>query len=323
VGQGSAGDDADSRMRRVLTQLALTSNGRTSRLDGNSGGGSSRHHSDALLVGWLDPLDAPQHRYVALYMRGRRPTPSARRSSTSADELDRIRISRGHAGVAETLEELYDRIVAVGEGWPARDVANSVRTSVAIVRRARKERGRDQENGQACRRLQRARPRGTTAPRPTPQERAGVATARSRTPWASRTAPSAATSAARTKGGPLVATLADRVLEHLRSEGPDFTVAIGQALGVRDAHVAGALTNLKRRELVAESHRSRGLGGHDRVYYRAVHGQRVPSAAPAAVPSPPSLYLDELRRESALMRAAYPVVELEALILSNRPPRGM
>jgi DNA-directed RNA polymerase specialized sigma24 family protein len=116
-------------------------------MDANRGGGSARHYADALLVGWLDPLDAPQHRYLDLYTRETTDAGRAAVLALAEDELDRIRISRGHAGIAETLDEFFDRIVAVGEGWPAREVAVSLRTSVAIVNRARRERGRDQEKG--------------------------------------------------------------------------------------------------------------------------------------------------------------------------------
>lgn len=143
----AATDDVDGQMRAVLVQLMLTSNGNTAKMDADRGGGSARHYSDALLVGWLDPLDAPHQRYLDLYMRETSDAGRAAVLELARDELDRIRISRGHAGIAETLDELFDRIVALGEGWPARDVAVSVRTSVSVVRRARRERGRDQETG--------------------------------------------------------------------------------------------------------------------------------------------------------------------------------
>jgi hypothetical protein len=60
--------DVDTRMRAVLVQLALTSNGNVAKMDANRGGGSARHYADALLVGWLDPLDAPHQRYLDLYI---------------------------------------------------------------------------------------------------------------------------------------------------------------------------------------------------------------------------------------------------------------
>jgi hypothetical protein len=134
-------------MRAVLIQLALTSNGNTAKMDADRGGGSARHYADALLVGWLDPLDAPQHRYFDLYMREQDDAAREAILKLAEEELDRIRISRGHAGVAETLDELFDRIVALGEGWEANDVAIALRTTASIVRRARRERGRETEKG--------------------------------------------------------------------------------------------------------------------------------------------------------------------------------
>lgn len=140
----TAEHDLDSRMRTALLALMLTSNGAVARMDANSSGG---HHGHVILDGWLDPLDAPHQRYLDLY--NREPTEQGRAAilALAEEELDRIRHSRGHAGVAETLEDLFDRVVAAGEGWPAKDVAVSLRTSVAVVRRARRERGRDQETG--------------------------------------------------------------------------------------------------------------------------------------------------------------------------------
>jgi hypothetical protein len=116
-------------MRAVLIQLAMTSNGNTAKMDGNSGGGSARHYADALLVGWLDPLDAPHQRYLDLYMREADDAGRERVLELAEDELDRIRFSRGHAGEAETLDELFDRIVALGEGWEVNDVAVAMRTT--------------------------------------------------------------------------------------------------------------------------------------------------------------------------------------------------
>jgi hypothetical protein len=139
--------DLDAQMRAVLVQLMMTSNGSTAKMDGNTGGGSARHYADALLVGWLDPLDAPHQRYLDLYMRETDDAGRERVLELAKDELDRIKYSRGHAGEAETLEDLFDRIVAAGEGWEANDVAISLRVTASIVRRARRERGRDQEKG--------------------------------------------------------------------------------------------------------------------------------------------------------------------------------
>jgi hypothetical protein len=81
-----------------------------------------------------------------LHARDRRRRPR-RVLELAEEELDRIRFSRGHAGEAETLDELFDRIVALGEGWEANDVAVAMRVTGSIVRRARRERGRDQEKG--------------------------------------------------------------------------------------------------------------------------------------------------------------------------------
>lgn len=120
--------DLETRMRAVLARLAMTGN-------------RPRRGTEEI---WLDPLDAPHQRYAALYLHEETDDGRAAVLALAEVELDRIRFSRGHAGAAETLEELFDRIVAAGEGWPEGDVAIRLRTTPAIVRRARRERGRDQ-----------------------------------------------------------------------------------------------------------------------------------------------------------------------------------
>jgi hypothetical protein len=117
--------DLESRMRELLTQLAMTGN-RPRRPD----------------VLWLDPLDAPHQRYLDLYIREETDEGRAAVVALAEVELDRIRFSRGHPGAAETLEELFDRIVHAGEGWSEREVAIRLRTTEAIVRRARRTRPR-------------------------------------------------------------------------------------------------------------------------------------------------------------------------------------
>jgi hypothetical protein len=141
--------DLDGRMRAVLIQLAMTSNGNTAKMDGNTGGGSVRHYADALLDGWLGPEDAPQLHFFDLYIRETTDEGRLAVVESAEERLDRIRYSRAHAGEedSESLEDLYDRIVAVGDGWEPNDVANALRITPSLVRRARRERGRDQEKG--------------------------------------------------------------------------------------------------------------------------------------------------------------------------------
>jgi hypothetical protein len=138
--------DLDGQMREVLIQLALTSNGNTAKMDSNGGGG---HYADALLVGWLDPHDAPHAHYLDMYMR--QEDDDGRRAilERAKDTLDGIRFSRAHGGEleTETIDDLYDRIVTLGVGWSCEEVAVALRTTTSIVRKARVARGRDQSNG--------------------------------------------------------------------------------------------------------------------------------------------------------------------------------
>lgn len=145
----AAEKDLDSQMRDVLIQLALTSNGNVAKMDKNGGGGSARHYSDALLVGWLDPHDAPHAHYLDLYLREEDDDGRAAIIKRAQEMLDSIRYSSAHEGelATETIDDLYDRIVLVGHDWPAEDVAQAMRITRSVVRKARTARGREQERG--------------------------------------------------------------------------------------------------------------------------------------------------------------------------------
>lgn len=150
--------------------------------------------------------------------------------------------------------------------------------------------------------------------------------------------------AGRAQGGVTGASLPRRVLAHLLEHGPNFTSGIARQLDARTGAVGGALTSLRRRELVEVDHTEpSGAGGVPRIYYRAQvaptgHGQVVGEqpAAPAGddqdladvllaaptrpLPSPDG---DPLGEEVALLRAAHAHADLEALITSNRPVTGL
>jgi hypothetical protein len=62
-------------------------------------------------------------------------------------ELEHIRRSHADRGAGESRQDRDRRIVNEGDGWPAREVANSFRCGITDVHKARAAAGRDIEYG--------------------------------------------------------------------------------------------------------------------------------------------------------------------------------
>jgi hypothetical protein len=137
-------DELEIRMREVLLQLALTSNGRTSSF--NSSGGSQHDYTPTLGAG-----DAPHLHFAKLWDAaqddGRRRTILR----DAKDVLKTLRQSRGDRTRVESEKELFTRIVNRGEGIGAQELATRMRCGVTLVRKARAEEGRETEYGRAPR----------------------------------------------------------------------------------------------------------------------------------------------------------------------------
>lgn len=141
-GRGPAVDDeTDRKMRQVLVQLELTSNGGTLNYEGSSSGGHDQP------VPSLGQHDAPHLHYADLYRRALSPPGRALVLQMAADELDRIRRSRGDPSREETRDERDARIIANGEGYSVDEVAVWARCSKQAVRVARRDAGREEETG--------------------------------------------------------------------------------------------------------------------------------------------------------------------------------
>lgn len=141
-------DELETRMRDVLLQLALTSNGRTAAYD-SSGGGTP----DYVLVdddgrGKLDPADAPHLRYAMEWDAAEDDSQRAEVLKRARDELDRIRRSHADPTAVESKEERDRRIVKEGRGFPAAEVAISIRCGITDVHKARAAAGVDLEFGE-------------------------------------------------------------------------------------------------------------------------------------------------------------------------------
>jgi hypothetical protein len=146
--------ELDARMRDVLLQLALISQGRTASY--NSSGGSEVDYTPITFnaAGDVVPISrdqAPHEHFARLYDAAESDDARQRVCDQAAKLLDDIRRSSGDPGRAETRQQLFARIVAAGEGWPAQDVANRMRCGVTLVRKAREEAGRETETGQLLR----------------------------------------------------------------------------------------------------------------------------------------------------------------------------
>jgi hypothetical protein len=134
--------DLDTMMRQVLAELELVAAGRTTswgkeRVRGGDG-------PEDLI---LSVVDAPHLYYRRRYTDARDEEERAAIYESARLELDSIRVGCGDPTAYETLDELYDRIVETGEGWPATDVAAAIYTTPTIVARAREARGREPVRG--------------------------------------------------------------------------------------------------------------------------------------------------------------------------------
>lgn len=133
-------DELEIRMREVLLQLALTSNGRTSSF--NSSGGSEPDYTPTLGAG-----DAPHLYFAAAW-------DAAQSESRRAALFDEAKATLRHlvhsSGVSTRVESKADRdarIVDLGEGLPAREVAYRFHCGIRDVWNARAEAGRETEFG--------------------------------------------------------------------------------------------------------------------------------------------------------------------------------
>lgn len=146
--------DLDARMRDVLLQLALISQGRTASY--NSSGGAEVDYTPIAFTaaGDVVPLSrdqAPHEYYARAYDRAETEEARERVYKAAAQLLDDLRRSSGDPGRVETKQQLFARIVNDGAGWHAQDVANRMRCGVTLVRKAREEAGRETETGRPLR----------------------------------------------------------------------------------------------------------------------------------------------------------------------------
>lgn len=141
-------DELETRMRDVLLQLALTSNGRTSAYDSSGGGTPDYVLVDDKGRGKLGAGDAPHLHYAAEWDAASDDETRAQVLDAAKDTLEHIRRSHADPKAAETKQERDARIVEKGRGWPAREVANHVRCGVTDVHKARAAAGLDIEYGE-------------------------------------------------------------------------------------------------------------------------------------------------------------------------------
>lgn len=135
-------------MRDVLLQLALCAAGRTAAYD-SSGGGTP----DYVLVddngrGKLGAGDAPHLHYAAEWDAATDDEQRAAVLDEAKKTLDGIRRSSADPTVIEPKDARDRRIVKEGAGWPAREVAISMRCGIKDVWQAREAAGVDVEFGE-------------------------------------------------------------------------------------------------------------------------------------------------------------------------------
>lgn len=128
------------RMRDVLLQLALTSNGRTASWDAS--GSSEADYTPALGVG-----DAPELYFAAEWDAADSDARREQLLEQASGVLKDIRQSSGDPTRVESRADRDARIVEHGEGLPAREVANTFRCGITDVWRAREEDGRETDYG--------------------------------------------------------------------------------------------------------------------------------------------------------------------------------
>lgn len=142
-------EELETRMRNVLLQLELTSNGRTAAYD-SSGGGTP----DYVLVddngrGRLDPADAPHLRYAKQWDDAEDDEGRRQVLARARDELEHIRRSHADPQAVESKQDRDRRIITDGRGFPAHEVAISIRCGITDVHKARAGAGLDLEYGEA------------------------------------------------------------------------------------------------------------------------------------------------------------------------------
>lgn len=140
-----------TRMRDVLLQLALTSNGRTVSYDASATGTIDWTLVDDQGRGKLGIDDAPHLTFAKLWDRAQDDQQRQAVLKDATDVLAKIRRSSGDPSKEETLQDRDQRIVTNGEGLPAREVAVWARCGVRDVQRARRADGRDTELGHRTR----------------------------------------------------------------------------------------------------------------------------------------------------------------------------
>lgn len=133
-------DELEIRMREVLLQLAMVSNGRTASWAPSGGG-----ESDAIPT--LGQDDAP-HLHFARRWDAARDQPERERILQQAQErLKHERRSSGDRTKVESKAERDARIVDRCEGLTAQEAAIWARCGVTDVRKAREAAGRETEKG--------------------------------------------------------------------------------------------------------------------------------------------------------------------------------
>jgi DNA-binding transcriptional ArsR family regulator len=133
-------DELEIRMREVLLQLALTSNGRTSSY--NSSGGSEHDYTPTLGAG-----DAPHLHFARLWNAASSDAQRAEIFDQAQATLRQVLHSSGDPGRTESKADRDTRIVEVGEALPAREVAYRFHCGIRDVWNARATAGRETEFG--------------------------------------------------------------------------------------------------------------------------------------------------------------------------------
>jgi hypothetical protein len=135
-------EDLDRTMRAVLLDLSMISHGTTQSFNAGGGGGGGGDQ--------LQGCSGAEHlHWAAKYERAADDTERRSVVKGAETELARLRgrdVDRSRV-VGETREEEDARIVHVGEGFTADEVATRFKTTPTRVRRARLAAGREVEHG--------------------------------------------------------------------------------------------------------------------------------------------------------------------------------
>jgi predicted XRE-type DNA-binding protein len=135
-------------MRDVLLQLAMCAAGRTASYDSSGGGDPDYVLVDEHGRAKLGAGDAPHLHYAAEWDAASDDERRAAVLDEAKKTLDSIRRSQADPTAIEPKDARDRRIVKEGEGWPAREVAISMRCGIRDVWRAREAAGRDVEFGE-------------------------------------------------------------------------------------------------------------------------------------------------------------------------------